>query len=190
MLQQSSLDGKRTDTVSGMNSLGVIEPPVGDVSPWRVIVTYPQHEAQASRLLFEKGVEHYLPTCERRSRLKNRPSFRVPLFPRYLFAKFALVERAFVMRTPGLHSILSFSGIPALVSDEEIAMIREMVAAGAQPWKKPLQAGDEVDIHVGGADVRGVIVEDKGDFVFLVSFPMFGRTVKLDFHGDVLRRAA
>ena len=165
-------------------------PPVGDVSPWRVIVTLPCHEIRAAELLSEKGIEQYLPTYERRSKQKSRPSFRVPLFPRYLFAKFQLTDRAFVMRTPGLHSILSFSGDPALVSDEEIKMIREMVAAGAAPWEKPLQAGDEVDIHVGDADVRGVIIEDRGDFVFLVSFPMFGRTVKLPFHGDVLKRAA
>lgn len=89
---------------------------------WYTLHTKPQSEVQVHRALVARGFETYLPMLPPR---KERHA--QPLFPAYLFVHCDMeaIGIACLQWIPGLRRILTFSGRPAIVPDDAIALIRE-----------------------------------------------------------------
>jgi transcription antitermination factor NusG len=109
------------------------------------------------------GVETFLPLYRERRRWSDRVrDLDVPLFPGYVFGRFAWKERVPVLRTPGVARIIGFAGAPAPVPDRELEDVRTALASklplGPWPFLKP---GDKVRVECGplrgleGALLRG-----------------------------------
>src|SRR3974390_1146028 len=92
---------------------------------WLAAYTRSRHESLVANQLGVKGVESLLPTYERFSRWSDRGRrSKAPLFPGYFFVHVSNQERVPVLQTLGVVNIVSVSGKPAPLADEEIARIR------------------------------------------------------------------
>jgi len=118
---------------------------------WYALHTKPNAEYRVASVLNERGIEAYVPTVRKRWRREWRER---PLFPCYLFARFALDEVGYsaVAWTPGLRRVVAFGSKPATVPDEAIEMIRQHLekirAQGGLPTHG-FKQGDEVRFATG-----------------------------------------
>src|SRR5438128_10962889 len=97
---------------------------------WYVIHTKPRQEDRADRNLRAWGVPTLSPMLRcRRSRSDVQPHDRIePLFPRYIFARFAAAELLDKVRfTRGVHAVVEFGGDLIPVEDDVIAVLQSRI---------------------------------------------------------------
>ncbi len=101
---------------------------------WNALYVKHNHEKAASRFLAAHGVDHYLPLYSEQSEWSNRLKVAIerPVFPGYLFVRFAPEQRREVLMAPGVVCLTSESEFGA-ITDTEIAQLRESVAHGERP---------------------------------------------------------
>jgi transcription antitermination factor NusG len=113
-------------------------------------------------------VDAYLPTFPLVRRWADRRrTVAFPLFPGYVFARFALQDLYRVLAVPGLATIVRLGGRLAPIRDDEIDNIRR-VAAGldvtcVRPRRVRFHRGEAVRV-IGGPfeGVEGVIHQVRG----------------------------
>ncbi|HKQ73446.1 MAG TPA: transcription termination/antitermination NusG family protein [Blastocatellia bacterium] len=127
---------------------------VTDIPVWYAIHTHPKQENRADMNLKAWGVETFFPRIRdcRFNEYTSKPSFFVkPLFPGYIFARFALNALFHKVRfTRGVHSIVSIAGDPALVDARVIEIIVAQIdEAGFVKVGVDLEPGAKVLIQAG-----------------------------------------
>jgi transcription antitermination factor NusG len=106
------------------------DPELPAATRWFAVWTRSRHEQVVRAQLDEKRVPAFLPTLTKWSRWKDRrKQIEVPLFPGYVFARFAPDERLAVLKCSGVVSIVSVNGAPVPVPDHEIEGIRTLVTS-------------------------------------------------------------
>jgi transcription antitermination factor NusG len=105
----------------------------------------------------------------------------LPLFPGYVFVKMLLDDRVRILSRPGIIRLVSFSGSPAVLPDEEI----ERLQSSLMIWKaKPypfLTAGKQVRIKSGCfAGLEGKILRRKGKIRLLVTLELIQSAMLLE----------
>ena len=123
-------------------------------SRWYAIHTHPKQEDRANNNLVAWDVETFSPKIKTRysNPYTGLSTFvSKPMFPRYIFASFEtdkLLSK--VLFTRGVHSVVSFGGIPAEVNEEIISFIQSQVAEdGFVRVGEQLKTGDQVVIKDG-----------------------------------------
>ena len=96
---------------------------------WYAIFTTPHKELSVQSLLQARDLETYLPLIRPVRQRKGRRAFK-PFFPRYLFVRVDLndVGLSALNWIPGVESLVSFGGLPAIVPDGAIEVIRDRLA--------------------------------------------------------------
>ena len=124
---------------------------------WYALYARSRAERRVAQTLVERGLTAFLPTLPATLRQPSRP-----LFPNYVFVHCDLeaVGLSSLKWIPGLRRILSFSGAPAVVPEEAIALIEEELrrieATGGLP-RHSFKPGDEVVVDSGPlAGLRGI----------------------------------
>lgn len=125
-----------------------------DVLQWYVIQTGPKQEERAAQNLSAWSVETFFPRLMARRRNNftgNLINAVVPMFPRYIFARFDSGRSMHkINNTRGVHYIVSFGGHPAPVDDSIIALIQaQMGDDGLVQLGSEFKNGDEVKIKEG-----------------------------------------
>jgi transcription antitermination factor NusG len=120
-------------------------------NPWFVARTLSNREKVVAAHLGGRLVEYYLPTYKRTSNCcDRRVTMDSPLFPGYLFVRFARSQQLAVVTIPGILSILDAPGGLALVPDDEIRRLREGLSQGLRIFPSSFySAGDQVKILAG-----------------------------------------
>lgn len=153
---------------------------------WYALRVKPNWERRVAHQLDRKGYEEFLPTYRVRRRWSDRwKELDLPLFPGYVFCRFAPQRSLCVVRTAGVVFVVSFGGTPAPVSDGEIAAIRKAVQSGLEvgPWPY-LHVGHRVRIEDGPlAGVEGILVEIKSRRKLVVSVTLLQRSVAVELDG-------
>jgi transcription antitermination factor NusG len=147
------------------------------------VTVKPQHEKAVAAQLEAKGLEGYVPVYRDRHRWSDRVrTVELPLFPRYVFARFRLAERLSVVTVPSVTSIVSFGGKPCAIDDVEIESIRQMLASGmpVAPWPF-LNIGQSVRISGGALDnLEGILVREKNGYRVVVNVNLLNRAVSVE----------
>ena len=94
---------------------------------WYVVYTKPNCEKKVSNLFTKKGIENFVPFRNRNElSLLRRKIMQEPLFMTYVFVK-ATEDDIFALskRTKCIVSVLYWMGMPAIISEDEIKLIRE-----------------------------------------------------------------
>ncbi|MGZ9148608.1 MAG: transcription termination/antitermination NusG family protein, partial [Candidatus Deferrimicrobiaceae bacterium] len=91
---------------------------------WYLVKTKPRNENKVFTRLVEAGYESLFPRVWKKSRRKESPDIR-PLFPSYLFVRFALEQLRTVRYTRGVARVISFGPEPQEVGDDIISAVRE-----------------------------------------------------------------
>ena len=158
-------------------------------SDWYALVVKHNHERAAAAGLEYKGLEVFVPLYRARRRWSDRvKELELPLFGGYVFCRFREAERALVLTTPGVNSMVGFGNGPAPVAEDEIKAVRTLLASGlpVMPWAYP-QPGDRVRIEAGPlSGVEGVLTQLKNAWRVVVSLELLQRSVMAEVDGAVL----
>lgn len=157
-----------------------------DRNSWCAIRTRSNYEKIVATLLEAKGFEQYLPLYLRRKLWSDRVSeTRVPLFSGYVFCKFDAGCRTPVLNTPGVVSIVSFAGKPALISDYEIQSIQTILRSERTPEPCPfLREGLLIRVIRGPLmGLQGILIR-KQSCRLIISIQMLCRSVAVEIDSD------
>jgi transcriptional antiterminator RfaH len=160
---------------------------------WYVIRTHAKQEFRAEHNLQAGRIEVFLPRmAARRTRRDQHYTEVVPLFPQYLFARFAANARLHdVLFTRGVQAPLRVGGDLAIVDDEAIGFLRSRVGDdGLVRVGEPLQPGERVVIEEGPfAALAGVVERFVPEHERVVVLLSTVRTpLRLDLTAQSVRR--
>ena len=127
---------------------------VTDIPTWYAIHTHPKQENRTESNLQAWNVETFLPKIRdcRFNEFTGEPSYFIkPLFPGYLFARFALNNLLHKVRfTRGVHSVVCIGIDPAPVDDRVIEIIADQIdATGLVKIGADIEPGAKVLIQAG-----------------------------------------
>ena len=128
--------------------------------PWFVIWTESRAEKKVAKRIADLGLSAWLPIIKERHRWSDRwREVECPLFPGYLFARAANADWNRILRTPGVLTVITERGKPALLADSFVTTLRDAIArdgAAPEPVTESVDyvPGDEVIVQEGA--LRGV----------------------------------
>lgn len=164
--------------------------PIGG-GPWGAIYTRHQHEKTIAEILTAKGLEVFLPTFKSTRRWKDRNKvLSLPLFPCYLFLRGMQSRRLQVLTTPGIISILSVNGEPALIPESEIEAVRKAIEFGNHVEPHPfLRTGDRVRVTYGPLEgLEGILVRKKNLYRLVLSVEILERSAAVEVDVSAVER--
>lgn len=157
---------------------------------WYVATVKPMHDGAVANGLEARGLQPFAPTYQiARSHIRaDRRVMAPPLFPGYVFCRFNRIERAEVLKTPGVTAIVGFGGLPAQVPLDEIERLRALVSSGKGVQPCPfLSVGDRVRVDRGPLKgVEGLVLQIKGDWRLVVGVTLLQRSVSAIIERDVI----
>jgi transcription antitermination factor NusG len=150
---------------------------------WFALQVKSTHEKRVMSLLAFQSYECFLPTYSSRRLWSDRVKrVELPLFPGYVFSRFALSERIPIIKTPSVIGIVGIGAVPAPIDEEEIASIQRVVKSGFGLSPHPfLQLGQRVRINKGSlAGVEGIIADVRKRDQLIVSISLLQRSVAVE----------
>jgi transcription antitermination factor NusG len=163
-------------------------------SRWYACFTRGRHEAKVASHLGSRKIETFLPVHRLDVQWSDRrKTVDRPLFPSYVFARFAASELPQVLSTRGLVTILRTGTRLAAIPDEEIENLRRFARVVADrrivPEREPrIEAGDRVRVLTGPlAGVEGVAVVRRGRRRLLVALSTVAEGLVVDLDGASLQ---
>ncbi|MEJ2218419.1 MAG: UpxY family transcription antiterminator [Gemmatimonadota bacterium] len=171
-----------------------IPPELYDEPRWYACYTRARHEKRVERALAERRVDSYLPLVQRERQWKDRRKLvAFPLFPSYVFARFAWRHVHDVLTTPGVSTVVRMDGRPAPIPDEDLENVRRftkaLVETGLEPEPRPfVREGQRVRVTNGPFQgVEGVVAEQRGTRRVLVGLPVIRQGFEVDLDLSVLQ---
>jgi len=161
---------------------------------WYCLRSRPRREHLAAQHLVERtGVEVFAPRLAVRRSRRNGSTLPIiePLFPGYLFARFAFSDDLrFVCSTQEVTGIVHFGAHTPTVADDLIEFLREQVTV-AHTAAPVLEEGDWVEVLTGcltGSEGK-VVSFDTAKSRAWVLLSILGQDVKISLPAAKLRRA-
>jgi len=169
-------------------------PPLSSPSErWFAIYTRHQHEKVIAQVLSAKGLQVFLPLYNSTRRWKDRSvELSLPLFPCYMFLRGLEERRLQVVTTPGIVSILSVNGEPAVIPESEIEAVRKAIEWGNRVEPHPfLRTGDRVRVIAGPLQgVEGILVRKKNLYRLVLSVELLERSAAVEVDVASVERVA
>jgi transcription antitermination factor NusG len=154
-----------------------------NLSRWYAVYTSANHEKRVAEQMAQRSVEHFLPQYASVRRWKDRRvQLDLPLFPGYVFVRFALRDRLRVLKIPSVVCLVSFGGQPAALPDEIVTQLREGLAGKLRVEPHPyLTVGRRVRVLRGSlAGTEGILVRKKGSFRVVLSLELIQRSIAVE----------
>lgn len=144
---------------------------------WYVAYTRSRWEKKADQLLRQQDIHSFCPIVKTQRKWADRNKVvEFPLFSSYLFVYVDPREEISVRQTAGIVNFVYHCGKPAIISEDEIDRIRDIVKCYPDVEAVNLPAfriGDKVKMKNGQlTDWRGEIVEIHGKSVVMVVEPL------------------
>ena len=163
---------------------------------WFVIWAESRAEKKVEQRLAALGLSPWLPIVRERHRWSDRwRNVDCPLFPGYLFARAESADWSQILRTPGVLTVITEGGKPALLSDSFIASLRDAIerdGAVPEPVAEVMlyEPGDEVVVQEGPLrGVRGVVRERRSQRQLVLWVAEIGRGVAFTIGSALVRSA-
>ena len=170
--------------------------PKGQPDPWFVIWAESRAEKRVEKRLAEHGLFPWLPIVRERHRWSDRwQEVECPLFPGYLFARATDADWHRILRTPGVLTVLTERGKPALLADSVVTSLRdaigrEGVAPEAVTESVDYAPGDEVIVQEGALrGVRGIVRERRSGRQLVLWVAEIGRGVAFTIGSSLVKAA-
>jgi transcription antitermination factor NusG len=152
-----------------------------DPKGWQLVYTVARHEKAVAAQLEARGIDNFLPLYKTTHLWRTRSvNLELPLFPSYVFIHLDSSNRRDVVTVPGIVSIVSFQGRPAVVHEEQIASVQNALKFRRAHPCPYLANGDRVRIMSGPlAGIVGVIDRVKG-FRVIVSVDSITSSIAIE----------
>jgi transcriptional antiterminator RfaH len=139
---------------------------------WLVLYTKPKNEVKVAVRLAAAGINVYCPmvtTIKQWSDRKKKVS--LPLFTSYVFVQVTELQRAAVFDVTGVVRYLFWLGKPAVVREEEINIIKELLSENSYKEVRlaTLEPGDTLILKEGAFKGKtATFKEQKGNKTILI----------------------
>lgn len=148
---------------------------------WFVWYTKPRVEKKLHERLKKEGIDSFLPLKKDLHQWSDRKKWvDVPLFRSYIFTKITRRRFELVRTTEGIVTFLRFNGEPAVMRDEEITRIQQLITdpADLEVVHHQFFEGERVQIIAGPMmGIEGLVVEHKGNRKIAVNIEKLGKSV-------------
>ncbi len=163
----------------------------GARNQWHALYPRHQHEKPIARILSSRGHEVFLPLYAATHRWQDRTKqLWLPLFPCYVFIRGGLDRQLQILSTPGVFTVVGWAGHPAIIPDEQIDDVRQIVESSilVEPHCY-LKCGDRVRVRSGALlGLEGILARKKNLFRLVVSLEMLGRSAAVEIDISCLER--
>lgn len=144
---------------------------------WYVVYTRSRWEKKADQLLTEKNIRSFCPVVKTTRKWADRNKVvEFPLFNSYLFVYADLKEQLTVQQTPGVVNFVYHCGRPAVIREDEITRIQEIVRSYSDVETVGLpniRIGDKVKMKDAElTDLQGEVIEIQGKSVVMIIEPL------------------
>lgn len=158
---------------------------------WIAVYTNPRAEKKVEQYLHKQAIESYLPLRRELHAWSDRKKWvEIPLLTSYVFARITKKQVATVQSIPGVAFLVRFDGDVAVIHDDEIAMLREVVDSARQLYVynlSQLHCGQRVRITKGPmAGWSGVLLSDCENGNFAVEIKGISMAVVMEMDQDLL----
>ena len=157
-----------------------------DVKKWMAVYTKPRWEKKVDRVLLQKGITSWCPVQKTERQWSDRKKIvEVPLFTSYVFVNINPDERLSVLQTDGVLNFVHYLNKPAVIRDEEIALIKSylqedeaiVTVQSAQSFRE----NDKVVVSQGVfMDNSGTIIRSSNKKVY-VRLESLGQIMVVEF---------
>jgi transcription antitermination factor NusG len=150
---------------------------------WYALFTRYQHEKAVASALSNKNHEVYLPLFRSVRQWQDRAKqLFLPLFPGYVFIRGGMDRQLQILTTPGIIRIVGWSGRPAIVPQNQLDAVRQIIESNLYVETHPfLQFGDRVRVKTGPLKgLEGVLTRRKRKAQLVVSMEMLGRSAAVE----------
>lgn len=161
-------------------------PPLSDAAAqprWFALYTCANQERSVAAQLEARWIEHFLPLYRSRRQWKDRRVFLdLPLFPGYLFARFAFTSRVLILQARGVVRVVGGNGQPCPLPERDIEALRAGLGGGLRLEPHPyLTAGARVRILRGPlAGISGILVRAKNLCRVVLSLDLIARSAAVE----------
>jgi len=148
---------------------------------WYVLYTKPNYEKIVDRQLSKKGVETFLPLqVVYRQWSDRRKRMEVPLFQRYIFVNIR-PENRYQAFERGVIKFVSQEGVPAILKQEEIDNIRQVLFGNPIISNAEFIEGETLRVIRGPMQgLQGVLISRKGSNRLAVRLEVMNRYLLVD----------
>lgn len=161
-----------------------------DKQVWKVVYVSSRQEKKVALRLEKEGIQSFLPLYKKLSQWSDRRKWvEVPLFNGYLFVRPTLLNRDKVMQSHGVVAFVRHNNGDAIVQDEEIEIMKNVMTSGytLETINTPedFEVGERVTVSEGPLKGHKVdILRQNNQENFLVSFDTLGQSIKIElpFH--------
>lgn len=150
---------------------------------WYVVYTKPKWEKKVAEKLNEIGIECYCPLITQIKQWSDRKKkVEVPLFNSYVFVQLPDAQRNSVFQIAGVVRYLFWLGKPAVVRDDEIAVIKKSLSENisdilVMPYKK----GDKIKLETGMFNSHDAIVQEVTNTHYILVLESLGCVLKIKY---------
>lgn len=150
---------------------------------WYAAYTCANHEKCVAAELRCREVERFLPLYSSVRRWKDRRvTVERPLFPGYVFVRFALRDRLRVLTVPGVARLVCFNGLPAALPDSDMEALQAGLSDLTRVEPHPfLTVGRRVRVVAGPfAGLEGILKQRKNRLRVVVSLAVIQQSVAVE----------
>lgn len=162
--------------------------------PWFVVWAESRAEKKVAQRLAALGLSPWLPLVKERHRWSDRwREVELPLFPGYLFARAANADWGKFLRTPGVLTVITEHGAPAMLADSFVvglrdAIEREGAVLEAITEDVDCNPGDEVIVQEGALrGIRGIVRERRSQRQLVLWVAEIGRGVAFSIQSALVK---
>jgi len=149
---------------------------------WYVLFVRSNQEKRVAHGLDERGIEHFLPCYQAVRQWKDRRvKLEPPLFPGYVFARLAFIERIKALTVPNVISLVGSKHAPSVISEDEIQWIRHGIEHGRAEPHEYLKVGERVVITDGVlSGMEGILLHKRNGAKVVVSLDSIARSFAVE----------
>jgi transcriptional antiterminator NusG len=154
---------------------------------WYAAYTYPRHEKKVHEQLALREIESFLPCYRARHKWRNgcTVDVQLPLFAGYVFVRTSLREQLRILKVSGLVNLISFGGVPAPVSTEEIETLKAVLSTSNAEPHPMVAVGDRVRIKSGClAGIEGILLRKTSGFRLVLNVDLIRQAAAIEVSAD------
>jgi transcription antitermination factor NusG len=153
------------------------------LAPWYAIQVKGSHEKRVASMLGYNRFDWFLPLYESSRRWSDRiKRTQLPLFPGYVFCRFAPAQRVPILKTPSVIRIVGIGHAPIPIPEQEMAAIQTIAKSGFCVTPHPfLTVGQRVWIKGGPLHgLKGLITDLHRRGRVILSVTLLQRSVAVE----------
>lgn len=159
---------------------------------WFALYTKSRTEKKVSQELINKGIENYLPLEKKLKLWSDRKKWvEEPFIRSYIFVFIEESDLHKALNTPGVVTVIRFSGKPAPIREEQIKIIKSILSSNEEYELSPetFEQGEKVEVIQGSLKgLFGEMVFHLNKYKVLVRIESINQNILIRINPSHLRK--